>query len=218
MDRTTLIKLLIPAAIFVISACGDRFGVELSPEPGIVRVVLQADARDTSIVILGSDWVVAAGDSLDLMVYQGKVWDIDANFATLYKCHDSWRQEEYYYNVLSRVDGEYESFVAFESFVPDGKYESISIGMRASLMLISPFRIPVELPPGVDAIMKLPIEFEVFEEELTEITVQISPFQSMKRYQDSYQFDRIVEVTGVTYYDKDEFLQAISVSHSDEEE
>ena len=48
-------------------------------------------------------------------MYQGKAYDLDSNYAILYKSINSWRQEEHTYNILDwkNMDG-YNGFKIFE--------------------------------------------------------------------------------------------------------
>ena len=48
----------------------------------------------------------------------------------------------------------------------------------------------------------IPVDFSIFESGVTRINLLIKPFESMSRYQDSYVFDRIIEVESVNYYDE----------------
>ena len=71
-----------------------------SPESGFLQVFIKSDDSDSSINILGLDYNVSESDSMDLLVYQGKAYDLDSNYAILYKNINSWRQEEYVYNIM----------------------------------------------------------------------------------------------------------------------
>ena len=71
-----------------------------SPTAGFVRVIIQSDNNDTNINILGVDYNISDQDSLDLLVFQGKVFNADSNYAILFHNVKSWRQEEFVYNIL----------------------------------------------------------------------------------------------------------------------
>ena len=47
---------------------------------------------------------------------------------------------------------------------------------------------------------------------VTKITLSIKPFESMTRYQDSYVFDRMLEVKSVEYFNEDLYAQIIAES------
>ena len=64
-----------------------------SPTAGFLTVNLKSDNTDTNINILGTDYGISDQDSMDLLVFQGKVFDADSNFAILFHNIKSWRQE-----------------------------------------------------------------------------------------------------------------------------
>ena len=80
----------------------------------------------------------------------------------------------------------------------------------ASVLNIGPYRIPVSLPQDVEGTASIPVDFSIFEGGVTRINLSIKPFESMSRYQDSYVFDRIIEVESVNYYDEDFYNQIIT--------
>ena len=55
-----------------------------------------------------------------------------------------------------------------------------------------------------------PVDFIVFENGVTKITLSIKPFESMTRYQDSYVFDRMLEVKSIDYFNEDTYAQIIA--------
>ena len=56
----------------------------------------------------------------------------------------------------------------------------------------------------------IPVNFSIYEKGVTRINLLIKPFESMSRYQDSYVFDRIIEVESVNYYGEDFYNQIIA--------
>lgn len=190
--------------------CSGFDDVDVEVDPGILRVILQTDPTDESIVILGETINVSENDSLGINIFQGKAIDVDSNYAILYKTVHHWTQGQYIYNVLKREAGEYKKQVIFESLVPPGKYRGISLGIEGTVMAIGSYRIPTELPPGAESIMVFEYDYEVSERKVTEIYIQISPFKSMSRYLDSYQFSRIVEITGIKYLSEDDFDKTVA--------
>ena len=93
MERVDF-KLFIISLIFTLISCSleepDEF---YSSSPGFLQVYISSDSSDTDINILGSEYSISELDSMDLLVYQGKAYDIDSNYAILYKSINSWRQE-----------------------------------------------------------------------------------------------------------------------------
>lgn len=175
---------------------GCDTGVESSPDPGIVRVTLQSDPADTSIVILADTFTVSPGDFFPIIIFQGKVSQ-QSNFALLFKDTESYRPEDVIYDVLKRENGEYVRFVIYESFVPPGNYDRLQFGATASLLILGNFVIPVQLPPDADQLMDFYYDFEVFESRVTEINVEISPFESVRRFRDSFLFDPKMRIVSV---------------------
>lgn len=181
---------------------GCSTGVEVSPQPGIVRVTLQSDPGDTSIAILTDMHRVTINDSLDLKTFQSKVYNGD-KFAIFFRTTTSYRQEDAIHNVL-KLDssGTYTTFTIYESYVPPGSYDRLQIGITASFMHLEgppTYDISVRLPPEAPPLIDLYQPFQVFESRVTEVNVQISPFKSVSRYRDLYYFNRIVRVTGIWY-------------------
>lgn len=181
----------------ILSQCDT--GVVESPEPGILRITLQSEPADTTILVINDTFSVSEGDWFGVTITQGKIYTGD-NFAILYKDTSSYQIQDLTYNILERENDEYHRFTIYESFVPPGDYDRLQIGVTASLLRLGYFGIPVELPKGASLLIDLDQNFKVYENRrITEIHVQISPFKSVVRYRDSYHFTREMEITGVNY-------------------
>lgn len=201
-------------SIFFLSSCSlDEPDEFYSPSSGFLQVYITSDNSDTKIKILGVDYSVSNSDSMDLLIYQGKAYDLDSNYSILYKSINSWRQEEFTYNILDweSTDG-YNDFKIFETHLPPMDYRSLTMGMIASVIEIGPYRIPISLPSNVDGVISIPTNFSVSEKKVTRITLSIKPLESMTRYQDSYVFDRTIEVKSVEYFDEDLYAQIAAES------
>lgn len=196
--------------LFFLFQCSGINDVVIDVNPGIVRIILQADPDDESIVILGETINVTENDSLGIKIFQGKAIAIDSSYSILYKSVHSWYQQQIVYNILKREAGEYKKQVIFESFAPPGDYSGISLGIEGTLMAIGLYRIPIELPSDAESIMTFNYDYKVSEKEVTEIYLQISPFKSMKRYLDSYQFSRESKITDVQYLSRDAFDKIVA--------
>ena len=136
---------------FLFLGCADD--PDIVTQPGIVRVIFQADPSDTSIEILGQAINVGDSDSLGVNVFQGKAIATDDRFAILFKDVLTATQEQCTYNLLARENGEYQEYIIFESFAPQGDYKGISMGIEGIHMSIGPFEIPVALPADDDAVI-----------------------------------------------------------------
>ena len=209
-------KLLFILSILFLFSCSLSEPVEFySPDAGFLQVFIKSDDLDTDINIFGVDYNISNQDSMDLLVYQGKAYDLDSNYAILYKNIKSWRQEEFVYNILDWSNNEgYRSFKIYESHVPPGNYNLITVGLIASVINVGPYRIPISLPQDVDGVRPIPVNFSISERGVSRINLSIKPFVSMSRYQDTYVFDRMIEVESVEYFGQDMYDQIIMESDS----
>ena len=208
MNRSAIKSFSLLILFLLFSCTLDEPEQFYSPQSGFLQIFISSDNSDTSIGILGTDYSVSDKDSMDLLVYQGKAYDLDSNYAILYNTINAWRQEENIYNILDwDADSGYRSFEIFETHLPPSEYNLISIGLIASVLNIGPYRIPVSLPQDVEGTASIPVDFSIFERGVTRINLSIKPFESMSRYQDSYVFDRIIEVESVNYYNEDVYIQ-----------
>ncbi|GAB4366410.1 MAG: hypothetical protein Kow0042_06260 [Calditrichia bacterium] len=171
-------------------------GIEDSPQPGILRITLEADPADTSIVIITDTFSVQPGDFFAVTIFQGKVFR-DSTFAVLYPTIESYKQEDIVYNIIRRDSLGYQRFTIFESHVPPSDYNRIQFGVRSLILRFGNFFIPVETEENY--FLNLSKNFTVKENEITEINLQIKPFQSIIRYRDTYQFHPVVEIMRVNY-------------------
>lgn len=215
--KTHLLWLCIVLVTVLCASCIDD--PEVEDQPGIVRVVLTADPTDTQITILGQTLTVSDDpanlDSLGVNVFQGKAisekttGDGQNKFAILFESVHQYVQTQKVYNLLLRENGEYKKHVVFESFVPEGKYTGLSMGLDGLHMSIGVFEIPLELRPGADLVISLSANYEVFQRQVTEIRVELSPFKSMVRRLDAFVFDRISKISQVQVLGEAEFNKVV---------
>lgn len=174
-------------------------GIEVSPAPGVIRVTLQSDPADTSIIIIKDTIAVSERDWFGVTITQGKIYHGD-NFAILFKDTKSYRVEDVIYNILEREAGQYKKFTIYESYAPPNSYDKLQFGVTASLLRMGFFNIPVQLRPGDALLVDQMVNFDIKENQTTEINVQISPFKSVVRYKDTYYFTRQMQIIDVRYY------------------
>lgn len=190
---------LIVLALWFAGIISCDSGVEPSPDPGILRITLQSDPADTAIVIVADTFYVANNDSFGVTIFQGRVYN-DTVYSILYPTLRSYRQEDITYNLIRLDSSEYRKYVIFESYAPPGDYDRIQFGLKATVLRISNFdEIKVESPPNVNPLVDLYANFRVSENSVTEIGIQIKPFQSIQRYRDTYQFYPNLEIKSVKY-------------------
>lgn len=174
-------------------------GIEPSPDPGVLRVRLQSSPSDTSIFVDPDTFSVSMVSNFEIKIFQGKVYK-DSNFAVLYKGIRSYKQEDLIYNIVERENGKYVRFTIFESHVPPFDYDRIQFGITLEKIKIVGYgEISVQYPEDASPFIDLYQDFYVSENCTTEINVQISPFKSITRYRDSYQFIPDMRVTDVIY-------------------
>jgi len=183
---------------------GCTTGVEPSSHPGIVRVTLEANPADTSIVIIVDTIVVSDQDSMDLTVFQGRVTAGDGRFATLYPAIDSYRQEDRVYNILRRLNGNYVRHVVFESYIPPGSYDAVQLGLSATSLKFH-YQPPITVEPPQDSLRFVAfrgLNFAVSEGSTTEIALQVDPLKALTRFRDVYRMDfqHYVRLLGVRNY------------------
>ncbi len=202
--------LLLLLMILVFSTCTEIVNVGDPSVPGIVRVVLQADPEDTELDILGETVAVSEGDSMAVNVFQGKAWAVDGNYAILFPSVSHFFQDQIIYNVLKRESDSYLPYVVFESFVPAGKFNAISMGLDGLHLFIGVYNIPMTLPSDDDLIMKFEGDYNVEENTITEIIVRLKPFASMTRFRDTYVFERVADIYKIYYLDKSEYDKVVA--------
>ena len=179
--------------LLVMVLFGCSTGVEPSEEFGVLRVTVQSAPGDTAVSIIGEEIAVDTSAAFNLTFGQGKAF-CNGNYAVLFQDTLSYRQEEINVNVLEREGHAYQPHIVFESFVPPGTYDSLEFTISAQRVRISGFTIPVSRPPGMSLLETIPHEFAVEDNRTTEIVVQISPFQSVQRFRDRYQFIPVLSV------------------------
>ncbi len=177
---------------------GCTTGVESSPLPGILKITLQSNPSDTMIVVISDTLVVGEEDYFGNIIFQGRVFSGD-HYAFLFPDKDKPQQEDKTYNVIEQIDGEYIQYTIFESYVPPGEYDAIEFGITGDLVKLGYFEIPVKMPEGESPKQKLKHTFTVEENGTTQLHIQLSPFESVNRYRDSYMFRPVLEITNATY-------------------
>ena len=209
--------LLIAAGCLLWGANGCKTAVEPSPEPGIFRVLLKAADSDTSIIIQNDTSQFSRWDNFNVIVSQGRLYRGE-NYAYIYNNPSSARKAVDTVNVLARewlngvpitfqdttqitpANSRFSKYVIFESYVPPGTYTKFSFTLTASEMEIfipKHYLNPVGLPPGVTPSLEFIVDMTVNETGVTELELEISPYRSLRRYQDQFYFERQVRVKSV---------------------
>ena len=84
MNRSAIKSFSLLILFFIFSCTLDEPEQFYSPQSGFLQIFISSDNSDTSIGILGTDYSVSDKDSMDLLVYQGKAYDLDSNYDILY--------------------------------------------------------------------------------------------------------------------------------------
>ncbi len=185
--------------LFFLFTMSCSTGVERSKDPGIVKVVIQANSSDTTIVILGKTYTVDTSSVFSIQVGQGKIY-VDSFYSDLMPNLDDYYDSGKSYNVLDRDKGEYKKIKLFETYAPAEVFEKLEFSLNASVLKIGGFEIPVQLPQDEKLLVDLEQEFWVKENTTTEILLGIEPLRSIVRYKDSYRFLRKIRIKQITYY------------------
>jgi len=178
-------------------------GVEPSPDPGMLRVTLQANPADT-MVVLNQDTIYSdPRDSVNIKIFQGRVYR-DSIFSFLYQNLDEYIQEDHEYNLFNRgEDNNFKEFVVFESLLPPENYNVLQFGIDADFMLLTygffsgGIGIPIESSPDLSPLQVFNENIEINEGRITEINLIIDPFQSVERYRDIFRFIPVIRVNSI---------------------
>ncbi len=197
---------------------GCTTGVEPSPHPGILRVVLTSKQTDTMLVISSDTTKFSRWDEFWATIYGGRLYR-GANYSDLYLTPTTDRIQSVQQNVLARewLDGtpitirdtttitpqnsRYRKGTVFEFYVPPGTYDRLDFALTATEVATYIPKIyinPIVLPSGVAPVMSFPGTYTISDDRTTEVVVEIAPFESLHRYQDAFLFDRKIQIISVT--------------------
>ena len=214
--RNRWIFLYVAAGVLLVLG-GCKTAVEPSPEPGMIRVVFKSDDADTAIIIQNDTSRFSRWDNFNILVSQCRLYTGE-NYAYIYNNPSSDRKADDTVNALAREwlsgvaittqdsdsitasNSRFRRFVIFESYVPPGSYQKLSMSVTASEMeffIPKHYLNPVTLPPGVTPTMEFPVDVTVNAQGVTEITLELSPYKSLRRYQDQFYFERKLVVKQV---------------------
>lgn len=200
--RFVLFEIVCLITLVILFNCST--GIVPSPEPGIIKVTLQADPADTLIVVTGDSLITIDGDSCHVKIYQGKAFIKDTTFAILYQNTSDYYEVEHNYNLLKREKNIYKEYTIFQSFLPPDNYSKIKFAIISNFLLLTRgfayggIGIPMQIPPKTSPFVEFPINFKIDEKSVTEIKVRIKPLQSVTRYKDIFYFVPNIEVISVS--------------------
>lgn len=200
---------------------GCDTGVEPSPDPGIIRVTIKSADADTLLIILGDTIKFSRVDHYDIVFSQARLYR-DENYAELFTDLSLERINSITINVLQRawLDGrlitpndsvfdveawnsKYVSSKVVEWYVPPGTYNQLQFNLKGIEVFVArprQFRTPLQLADGVTPIMSFNQTININAGHVTEVNLEILPFQSIKRYKDSYIFERKVNIASIRNY------------------
>jgi hypothetical protein len=213
--RSVLYGLFTVACAALFTACTT--GVDPSPHPGVLRVTLKSNDLDTNIVILSDTTRFSRYDSFFARVFGGRIYHGD-NYSPLYTNTGIDRIESDTVNLLARewltgvpinirdsvaitaTNSRYRKFIIFEWVVPPGNYDLLQFSLLADEIATYVPKLyinPLQLPPDVGPQVIFPAAFSVQDDKTTEINIEISPFKSLHRFQDSFLFDRQMKIVSI---------------------
>lgn len=194
-------------------------GVEPSPEPGILRVLIQQDPADTTITIARDTIYSCPGDSLEIAIFQNRAF-ADSSWAILYQDTSEYMLQSHHYNLFERQDSTFKKFKIINSYLPPDDYTNILIGVTAEDMLLTygyrygGVRIPIESDPEAGLIQDIAANYTINSGRITEVLVRIMAFQSVERFRDVFYFNPKFEVVEIR--DAGKFENEYKVRFSDE--
>jgi hypothetical protein len=201
--------------ILVLGGC--KTSVEPSPSPGILRVIMKSADSDTTIVLLNDTSRFSRWDNFNMVISQGRLGKGDW-YASIYANTSSERKTTDTINALGREwltgipitwldtdvitpqNSRWRKYTVFESYVPPGTYDRLTFAVTANEMEIfipKHYLNPVGLPPGVAPSLDFTGSFAVQENGITEVTVEVQPYKSLRRYQDQFYFERKISIVRV---------------------
>lgn len=207
--------------LYLIPFSGCSTGVESSPDPGIIRVILKSSESDTLLVILGDTVKFSRVDHFDVIVGQGRLYQ-GIHYSDLYNGLNINRVSTDTVNLLQRswLDGQvitstdtvfdvevskskYVGHTVFEWYVPEGVYDKLQFSLNGiDLFIARPrqFSNPLQLADSVSPIMNFNQPITVNAGRITEVDLVAFPLQSVRRFKDSYIFDRKVNIARIQNY------------------
>ena len=193
--KTNLKFMLIIATVFWnLTSC--TVDVVDSPDPGLIRLFLQADNSDTSITIIGDDYLVDSTFTFVVKVQEARAYAdtiYTCLFPTIYDNMDYGKE----YDLLIRNNNRYEKYLIYEYFAPPGSYSKIELSINPVKIKIGNFgSIPIQIPPGKSSLETIDYNFDVEENAITEIYMVLPVFQSIVRYMDIFYFDPKLAISG----------------------
>lgn len=183
--------------LLTVAAVAGCSSVEPTDQPGTLRILIEADPSDSTLVLVSDPVGVRPGDGFTVTAFQGKVF-ADSVFFTLYPTPTSYRQEDRTFDPLAgMVAPGTPPDTLFNSFLPPGSYDRVEFGLTASQLRISGFVVPVSRDPDASLLLDLPVDFEIAEGGMTEVRLVLRPLASVARYRNAFRFAPQVEVGGV---------------------
>lgn len=201
--KNLLLKIgLVTITFLLIQGCRDDYSITgvNSPDPGILEIYMVSDDADNFIVIAGDTITVGDGvnDSLALRIGQARAFR-DSSFAVLFKGLSEYEEIDYTYNAIKQQDGKFEEFLIMRSYLPPAVYDSFKVVITANLLQLGYYYILIDMPEGEDPLMKFDDNFEIKENTITRITLQLKPFQSLIRVKDNFVFYRDIQVVNIAH-------------------
>jgi hypothetical protein len=175
----------------------DLTGVN-SPEPGLLKVYIQADNAENYTIIAGDTMRVGTGDSLALQIGAGRAYR-GSDYAILYKELSDFRETSKTVNILQQQQNGFIENMIFETWLPPVRFDSLKIYIIADFIRLGYYEIPIVTATDASSFMRFDSSFIIYENKTTEIHLQIKPFSSLVRVGDSYHFRGKIAISQIRY-------------------
>lgn len=176
-------------------------GVEPSKKPGLLRVILQPDQSDTTIVIADETFVMSEKDEYTILISQGRIFRPDSSYFQLFPNTNTYTSLDLTFNLNQRdsITNLYAPVQVFATYLPVDEYNQLQFAMYGQRVTVGGIEIPLQLPQGASPTLDLPINLQIKEGEITEIILKMGLFQSVTRYQDIFLFTPKIDVVSINY-------------------
>lgn len=202
--RSTLIffavMLSVLYGIFILPGCEENMSLTgiNSENPGIVRIYMTSDETDDHIIIAGDTVWVGEGvnDSLSLLIGQARAFR-DSSQAVLFNTLEDYQEFNFVYNIIKLENNHYKSYKLFESYLPAATFDSLLISIDGDWLQIGYYQFTLALPPDETPLLTFRQRFNINPGRVTEIYMELKPFQSMVRVKDTYVFLRDISINQI---------------------
>jgi hypothetical protein len=172
--------------------------VTTSPEPGLLRVTLQANPADSAKEIAGQTYNLnEISAQMNVTISQGRAYR-GTTFAQLFRdARDLSEQRQAEFDLLERRSGEIPQHLVYETLLPPATYDSLQGVFTANRFRVPGFGSEVTTAPDASPLVTFRESFQIESEETTTVHLQMSPLASLDRFKDEFRYTPILDVASV---------------------